>query len=172
MTYRIALCAALAATIAATPGAAKTAPKPAALFGAADVDRIAPMVDHGCILGPNAKTQTPEQKIANCTAALADLAPMQAKAKTRAQRAGFAYLIASFDFARAGGYLGVDKVRSARVCTTAERTYAQISTVDATLFEADLAQALQTSRGAISRSAAACRKDFGTPRGAPPLLPQ
>ena len=172
MIHRIALCAALAAAIAAVPGAAKTAPKPPVLFGATDVDRIAPMVDHGCILGPNAKTQTPEQKIANCTSALTDLAALQAKAKTRAERAGFAYLVASFDFARAGGYLGVDKVRSKRVCTTAERAYAQISTVDPALLDAQLAQAVQTSRAAISRSAAACRKDFGTPSGAPALLPQ
>ena len=157
--------------LVAAPGAVLAKPVPApALFTAADVERLSPL-DHGCILGDAAKTATPDQKIANCDDVIASLKKLKLNTRGAAQRAGIDFMIASFDFARAGAYLKVDTVRSARVCSTAERVFAQMVGIDARLFDADMTESLTTSRAAVNRSVVVCRKDFGTPAGAPALLP-
>ena len=168
MIRRTVICSALAA--ASLTGAAYAAPAPA-LFSATDFVRIGPPSDSGCIFNDAAKTATPEQKLAYCTEGMAKFEQLKKKAKSPAERTGITFLIASFDFVRAGSYLKLDGGRTARVCATVERAYAQVSTLDAALFDADLVDALTSSRGAMSLSAATCRKDFGTPVGAPALLP-
>ena len=163
----------IALSLAVIAGASAAHAKPApTLFTAADVERIAPPLDHGCILGAAAKTATPDQKIEHCTAGIAAFEAIKAKSKSASERAGMDFLIATFDFARAGSYLKVDNVRSARVCASAERVFAQMVGIDATLFDTKMAESLIISRAAVSRSIVVCRSDFGTPAGAPAVLPE
>lgn len=170
MIRRLFTCTAIAGACLAGSVAAYAAPAPA-VFSATDFVRIGPPADQGCIFNEAAKTATPEQKIENCTAGMAKFEALKAKAKSPAERTGISFLIASFDFVRAGSYLKLDGGRSARVCATVERAYAQVSGLDAALFDADLVDAFTSSRAAMSRSASACRKDYGVPAGAPALLP-
>ena len=150
---------------------AHAAPAPA-LFSATDFVRVGPPADQGCIFNEAAKTATPDEKIANCTAGMAKFEALKAKSSNPAERTGLSFLIASFDFVRAGSYLKLDGGRSPRVCATVERAYAQMAVLDERLFDADLVDAFTSSRAAMSRSASACRKDFGTPADAPALLPE
>lgn len=146
---------------------AKPAPAP---FTSADFVRIAPPVDKGCIFGDAAKAATPEQKIENCTAGIAEFERLRGKAANPAEWAGLTYLIASFDFVRAGSYLKYDGGRSARVCASVERAYAMTVGIDPALFDANMAETFATSQAAMSRSAVVCRADFGTPAGAPATM--
>ena len=172
MLQRLILGSALGLAIAAAPGAALA--KPVAtptLFTSADLERIVPPLDPGCILGPAAKSATPDQVVDYCTTAIAAVEARKLTSKTASERAGLSFVIASLDFARAGAYVKIDGVRSARTCTSAERVFVQMLAIDVKLFDPELADSVVLSRGAISRSVAACRKDFGTAAGAPALLP-
>ena len=154
---------------AAIPGAATAKPAPAQ-FTSTDFVRIAPPVDRGCIFGDDNKTATPDQKVSYCADAIAAFDRLRAKAANPAEWAGLTYLIASYDFVRAGSYLKIDGGRSARVCAGVERAYAMTVGINPALFDASMAETFTTSQAAISRSAVACRSDFGTPAGAPATL--
>lgn len=168
MIDRLILCSAAALGLAAVPGAAAAKAAP---FTAADFVRIAPPIDRGCIFGDDAKTATPAQKLDYCTAGITEFERLRGKAASPAEWSGLTYLIASYDFVRAGSYLKIDGGRSARVCDSVERAFATIVPLDTALFDSSMAEALVSSRGSISRSAEVCRKDFGTPAGAPAILP-
>ena len=169
MNWQLATWASL--SLAALAGASGTAAKPVAqVFTSADLERILPAHDHGCILGQAAKTATPEQKLANCSAGMAEFEALRRKARTPAELAGFDFMIGGYEFGRAGAFLGIDKVRSARVCDASERAFGIYAPIDATLFDSQLAEALNASRTAISRAVAVCRSEFGTPAGAPALV--
>ena len=169
MIHRLAIGAALALTITAAPACwAKPAPK---VFTGADLSTLATPIDRGCIVSEAAKTATPAEKITSCTAALDDLGKLRTKAKVPADRAGIDYLSATYELVRAGAYLGIDGVRSRRVCVSAEKAYGLIAPLDAELFDAEMAESLISSRQAMSRTAAVCRGEFGVPKGAPALLP-
>lgn len=172
MLQRLIMSSVMGLAIAAAPGAAlaKRAPSPK-LFTSANLELIVPPLDPGCILGPAAKSATPDQAVDYCTAAIAAVEARKLNSKTLNERAGLSFVIASLDFARAGAYVKIDGVRSARTCTSAERAFAQMLAIDAKLFDEEMAGSLIQSRGAVSRSVAACRKDFGTATGAPALLP-
>ena len=170
MIHRTILCSVFMLGVVAVPEVALAKPAPAQ-FTSDDFVRIAPPADRGCIFGDAAKTATPVQKIDYCAAGMAEFERLRSKAATPPEWAGLTYLIASYDFVRAGSYLKVDGGRSARVCASVERAYALTAGVDPALFDAGMAETFTTSRAAISRSAVVCRADFGTPAGAPATLP-
>ena len=170
MIYRSILCSVSVLCCAAAPETAIAKPAPAQ-FTSADFVRIAPPIDRGCIFGDAAKTATPAQKIDYCTTGIAEFERLRSKAANPAEWAGLTYLIASYDFVRAGSYLKVDGARSARVCASVERAYAMNAGIDPVLLDATMAETFMTSQAAIGRSAVVCRADFGTPAGAPATLP-
>ena len=170
MIYRSMLCSVIVLGCAAAPAVAIAKPAPAQ-FTSADFVRIAPPADRGCIFGDAAKTATPVQKIDYCTSGIAEFERLRSKAANPAEWAGLTYLIASYDFVRAGSYLKVDGSRSARVCAAVERAYAMNAGIDPALFDTAMAETFTTSQAAISRSTVVCRADFGTPAGAPATLP-
>ena len=170
MTFRSILGSVIVLGCAAASGAAIAKAGPAQ-FTSADFVRIAPPADRGCIFGNAAKTATPEQKIDYCTVAMAEFERLKSKAANPAERAGLSYLIASYDFVRAGSYLKVDGARSARVCGSVEQAYAMIAGIDPALFDTAMAESFTISLAAISRTTVVCRANIGTPAGAPATLP-
>ncbi len=169
MNHRLILGSAFGLCVVAMPAAVLAKPAPAR-FTTADFVRTAPPIDRGCIFGDAAKTATPAQKIGYCAAGMAEFERLRTLAVTPAEWAGLTYLIASYDFVRAGSYLKVDGKRSARVCASVERAYAMMAGIDPVLFDSSMAETFTTSQAAMSRSAVACRADFGTPAGAPATI--
>ena len=169
MMTRVILGTAIGLGVAAIAPVASAKPVPAP-FTSADFVRIAPPVDKGCIFGDAAKAATPEQQIEYCTAGIAEFERLRGKAANPAEWAGLTYLIASYDFVRAGSYLKYDGGRSARVCASVERAYAMTVGIDPALFDTNMAETFMSSLAAMSRSAVVCRADFGTPAGAPATL--
>ena len=170
MIYRSMLCSVIVLGCAAASCAAIARAGPAQ-FTSADFVRIAPPADRGCIFGDAAKTATPEQKIDYCTTAMAEFERLKSKSANPAERAGLTYLIASYDFVRAGSYLKVDDAGFARVCGSVERAYALVAPLDITLFDTAMAKSLTISQAAISRTTVVCRANISTPAGAPATLP-
>lgn len=107
MNHRLILGSAFGLCVVAMPAAVLAKPAPAR-FTTADFVRTAPPIDRGCIFGDAAKTATPAQKIGYCAAGMAEFERLRTLAVTPAEWAGLTYLIASYDFVRAGSYLKVD----------------------------------------------------------------
>lgn len=71
-----------------------------------------------------------------------------------------------------GAYTGIDKKRTARVCSQTEGAWAEL----AKIVDAESPAAYQTDyvamRNGIRPAVEICRREFGAPSGAPPLPPQ
>lgn len=70
-----------------------------------------------------------------------------------------------------GAYVEIDKVRSARVCTQAEASWADLAKIVDAESPPDYLEAFVAMRQAAIPTITKCRSEKGTPAGAPPLPP-
>lgn len=159
---RSALAGALVALVASAPASAQAPTPTIDLLDAA----IAP-----CLAANQNKTNPPQDDLAVCAPMLGSIdaihgglaAPSQHDANLRHMYRAFVQTMIG------GAYAEMDKVRSARVCTQSEQSWAELAMLVDAQSPADFAEAYAAMRTAAVATITKCRAEMGTPPGAPSL---
>jgi hypothetical protein len=126
---------------------------------------------NACQTANQDKTTLPQDDLAICGPALARIDEIYAAIAAPTQHeTNLHHMYRAFAQTMIGGsYAEIDKVRSARVCTQAEASWAELAKIVDAQSPPDYAQAYVAMRTAAVGSITKCRAEMGTPPGAPPL---
>lgn len=114
-----------------------------------------------------------DDKIATCQRTFESLDKVRQKYPEASQRELNAYceLRAFAHMVLAGMYANVDKSRTQRACDMAEASWADLSKIVDAASAAEYQEAYKQMRTSGAMTVRVCRKEKGTPPGAPPVPP-
>lgn len=126
-----------------------------------------------CLAVNQDETNPPEDDVAVCAPILVTIDGIHAAIAAPTQHdANLRHMYRAFVQTTLGGaYARLDQVRSRRVCTQVEVSWAELAKIVDAQSPPAFAEAFVAMRAAAVTSVTQCRAEIGTPPGAPPLPP-